>query len=215
MGDYQIVFELLIAIIVVTLVFFFGRLISSILKTKRLEDFSISPKQNELNLEKKLWKIIHWVSNLLSKVLFMDDVAKKYEKYIKSGEESYKKPVDYVTVKIIFALLMGILYIFEVGLHSLNFNFMLFLLAIILGFLFPNLLFILDDIKKRKFVSGDIVKSIIIMSNSFRAGRNVYQAIDDVVSRCDGALKEEFLHVKDDLDHGLTLGDAFERMYDV
>ena len=52
------------------------------------------------------------------------------------------------------------------------------------------------------------------MSNSFRAGRNVYQAIDDVVSRCDGALKEEFLHVKDDLDHGLTLGDAFERMYD-
>ncbi len=214
MGDYSVVFEMLIILIVVILVFFFGRLIASILRTKRLEDFSISSKSNDVNLEKSLWKIVHKISNVLNYVIFMEDVSKKYEKYIKAGEEEYKRPVDYVTVKILFALIMGLLYIFEAGLHGLKFNFIVLLLAIIFGFFFPNLLFVLDDRRKRKYVSGDILKCVIIMSNSFRVGRNAHQAVSDVIDRTDGAIQEEFKHIRDDLDHGLSLGDAFQKSYE-
>ncbi len=214
MGDYKIVFEILIIMIIIILVFFFGRLISSILKTKRLEDFSITSRGNDVNLEKRLWKIVHKISTMLNYVLFIEDVSKKYEKYIKSGEEEYKKPIDYMTVKILFALLMGLLYLFEVGLQGLKYNFIINLLFIIFGFFFPNLLFVLDDKKKRKFVSSDILKSVIIMGNSFRAGRNAYQALSDVVDRSDGAIKEEFLHIRDDVEHGLALGDAFYKAYE-
>ena len=214
MSDYKIVFEMLVIVIVVILVFFFGRLILSILKTKRLEDFSISSKSNEINLEKTLWKIVHKISDVLNYVIFMDDVSKKYEKYIKAGEEEYKRPIDYMTVKILFALIMGLLYLFETGLHGLRFNFIALLLAIIFGFFFPNLLFVLDDRRKRKYVSGDILKCVIIMSNSFRVGRNAHQAVSDVIDRTDGAIKEEFKHIRDDLEHGLSLGDAFYKAYE-
>ena len=214
MSDYKVVFEMLIVMIIVILVFFFGRLIASILKTKRLEDFSISSKGNEFNLEKSLWKIVHKISNVLNYVLFMEDVSKKYEKYIKTGEEEYKRPIDYMTVKILFALIMGLLYLFEIGLHGLKFNFIALLLAIILGFFFPNLLFVLDDKRKKKYVSGDILKCVIIMSNSFRVGRNAHQAVSDVIDRTDGAIKDEFMHIRDDLEHGLGLGDAFYKAYE-
>ncbi len=214
MSNYEILFEVIIVIIIVLLVFFFARLIASILKTKRLEDYSITPRGNDFNLEKKLWQLISSVSDVLNYVLYMEDAAKKYGKYIKSEEESYKRPIDYLTIKIVFALLMIILYMFELGLHGMHFNFFVFLLVLILGYLFPDLLFMIDDKKKRKFVSGDIVKAVIIMSNSFKSGRNAYQAVNDVIDRCDGAIKEEFVHVRDDLDHGLGLGDALERLYE-
>ena len=214
MGDYKIVFELFIIIIFVILVFFFGRLIASIIKTKRLEDFSITSRGNEFNLEKSLWKIVHKISNMLNYVLFIEDISKKYEKYIKNGEEEYKRPIDYMTVKILFALLMGLLYLFETGLHGLKYNFIVNLLFIIFGFLFPNILFMLEDNKKRRIVSGDILKCVIIMGNSFRAGRNAYHALSDVIDRSDGAIKEEFLHIRNDVEHGLSLGDAFYKSYE-
>ena len=214
MSDYKILFEIIIVIIVILLVFFFVRLLQSILKSKRLEEYSISPRGNDFNLEKKLWKIINDISDVLNYIIYMDDAAKRYEKYIKSGEESYKRPIDYITIKVVFALLMAVLYMFELGLHGLHFNFFVFLLVIIFGFLFPNLLFMLEDKQKRKYVSGDIIKVVIMMSNSFKSGRNAYQAVSDVIDRTDGAIKEEFVHVRDDLDHGLSLGDALGRLYE-
>ncbi len=214
MSDYKVLFEVLIIIIVIILVFFLTRLIVSILRSKRLEDYSISPKGNDFNLEKKLWKYINDISDVLNYIIYMEDAAKKYEKYIKSGEEEYKRPIDYITIKIVFALMMVVLYTFELGLQGLNFNFFVFLLILILGFMFPDLLFMIEDKKKRKFVSGDILKAVIIMSNSFKSGRNAYQAVSDVIDRCDGAIQDEFIHVRDDLDHGLGLGDALGRLYE-
>ena len=213
MSDYKVLFEVIIVIIVILLVFFLVRLFQSILKSKRLEEYSISPRGNDFNLEKKLWKIINNISDILNYVVYMEDAAKKYEKYIKSGEE-YKRPVDYLTIKIVFAMLMIVLYMFELGLHGLHFNFFVFLLVLIFGFMFPNLLFMLEDRRKRKIVSGDVIKIVILMSNSFKSGRNAYQAVSDVIDRTDGAIKEEFIHVRDDLDHGLGLGDALGRLYE-
>ena len=214
MSNYEVLFETLIVIIIVLLVFFLVRLFSSLMRTRRLEDFSISPKGNDFNLERKLWRLIGNISDVLNYVIYLEDAAKKYEKYIKSGEESYKKPIDYITIKIVFSLLMVILYMFELGLHGMHFNFFVFLLVLILGYLFPDLLFMLEDKRKRKFVSGDIVKAVIIMSNSFKSGRNAYQAVSDVIDRCGGAINEEFVHVRDDLEHGLGLGDALGRLYE-
>ena len=51
------------------------------------------------------------------------------------------------------------------------------------------------------------------MNNSFKANRNVEQALNDVVSRVDGPIRYEFKKIVYDLKLGFTIGEAFKRMY--
>ena len=147
-------------------------------------------------------KFIHKVSKFLSKLSFLQELAENYERFIKSEEKSYKSAMDFVTIKFLSCFFFVALYIFEVFLQGLSFNLLIFILVCCFGFLFPDFLYDCADYRTYKSIDNDIVSAIILMNNSFKANMSVCQAIDNVIKSTEGPLKEEFIKVKDDINHG-------------
>ena len=60
----------------------------------------------------------------------------------------------------------------------------------------------------------DLLSAIIIMRNSYKANRSTDEMLDDLVNRTNGRVKEELRKVKGDMKVGLSISEAFKRMYE-
>ena len=213
MDEYSALLSIASYVLVFVILYLLICLLKSICRVKRLEDYAIRDKNNNYNLENKLWKFIHKVSKFLSKLSFLQELAENYERFIKSEEKSYKSAMDFVTIKFLSCFFFVALYIFEVFLQGLSFNLLIFILVCCFGFLFPDFLYDCSDYRTYKSIDNDIVSAIILMNNSFKANMSVRQAIDNVIKSTEGPLKEEFIKVKDDINHGFLYEEAFYNMY--
>lgn len=214
MREYLEVLQIVAIFAIVLLIYLLYRLFISIIRGKRLEDYAIASSEDNFNLEFKLWMLIHRFSKLLGTIPFIKKLGIKYDKYIKDNEKSLKKGLDFIGIKIVVAVFMMFLYLFEILLHKISFNLVLFLGVIVLGFFVPNIVIFLNYRKRKQFIDNDIVAAVIIMNNCFRVGLNGTQAINSVIEKLDGPIVDEFLKIKDDMDHGIDMGASFYRMYE-
>ncbi|NCC71138.1 hypothetical protein EOM09_06160, partial [bacterium] len=100
-------------------------------------------------------------------------------------------------------------YYFSLGASLLIFVFGSYLLDISLEVKFQN---------RINRIEKDLYRSVSLLKASFEAGKTMIQAVNYFTEELDGPLQEEFIMVKNDINHGLSLEESFLRMsnrYDI
>lgn len=159
-----------------------------------------------------IWESIKKLSSLISKSEILKKYSKRFEKYISYEEKDKKSGLDYISIKFLISLILGIIYIIS-SLIRFNFNYMFLLLIIVSSFFMLDIYFAIEYKNKRKRIENDLLSAIIIMNNAFKSGMNIMQAVSIVESELDGPIKDEFKKISMDIKYGLSLETVFDRFY--
>lgn len=153
----------------------------------------------------------HSVSKLLSKSKLLCNYSSRYLVYINRNNRHQVTPMDFVTRKILVSIAFVFTIIVSNVLRGVMFSLLQILCGLIIGFYLLDIFHMFARKKDIKVVEDDLYKAISIMSNSFRAGKSIMQAISIVASETDGPLKEEFSYMLTDLNYGLDDEQVLER----
>lgn len=107
-----------------------------------------------------------------------------------------------------------VLYIVLSIFHLQKISFLPLVSAFILGFVLPGIYNLTIDQIKRKNIENNLSKAIFLINNNLQANMNIKEALIDTKEKIDGDLKLELEYVINDLNHGLSLEVAFNRMKD-
>ncbi len=165
-------------------------------------------------LSLKLWKWVKKISTVLKKSHVCKNYAKHYEKFIDFDEKDKKESMDYIAFKLIIGILFFLLKFLMMMFKLSSQNPISFLLSFGIGFFLLDIFLNLQFKKKRKEVREDLLKAVIIMNNSFKSGKNIMQAINNVKQELNGPIADEFKKIYMDITYGLSLEVVFERFYE-
>ena len=184
---------------------------------KRLDDYSLtSSKDFEEpffdSFYRGLWKTIKLFSKVLKKSEVISKYSKKFDKFITFDEKNKKDSMDFISIKFLISLFIGILYIISSFL-KITFNSYLLLLIFVCSFFIYDIYLRFQYKKRRKIIENDLLSAIIIMNNAFKSGLNIMQAVDVVKNELSGPIQDEFKRISIDIEYGLTLETVFERFY--
>ena len=116
--------------------------------------------------------------------------------------------IDAFACALIFVtlyILLSIFYIKEIDTLS-------FIMAFILGFILPGLVYLFNHEIEKKEIEKNLLKAITIINNNLQANKSIKEALIDTKDKINGKLKIELESVINDLEHGLSLEVAFKRM---
>ena len=215
MGDLITYFieGMIIGLVGVSFVFFIAFRKSFELE-KRITRFSISAISDKPisffdNVYDRYHLALRDFSKFLSKSHFVVKYSKRYEKYL---EKKTDNPIDIVATKILTALIAIIITVASDVLRRHGISGFQLVLALIVGFFIPDATLLFKYNRKQKEMENDLFKAVIIMSNAFKSGRSIMQAVKIVSEELKGPIGEEFEKVYIDLTYGLELDVVFERL---
>lgn len=213
---FIVALEIILMIFVEFIICYIIKIQGSLKLEDRISQYSITQKTKYNlpffdSLTNKLTLIIKKISKILLKSEVLKKYSNKYIKYISYNEKDQKKPMDYISLKLLFSALIFLLYLIT---SLLKFDYMLGLLIFIVSFFIPDILFKILYKQKNKILEKDLLESVIIMNNAFKSGKNILEAIEIVKNEMTGPLKEEFQKIYIDLTHGLDIDVVFNRFYE-
>lgn len=222
MKDGVIVELLIVQIILILLLFlilvYVIKVRHNIALEKKFNKYTIGRLQNkELSIFDKINifinNFIKKVSSLIEKSHLLSKYGESYERHISYDELETKKGIDYISTKIILGFVTLILYLITMMFQYVNISLIGLLLSYIIGFFIIDIYVSIEYRKKRKEISEDLLKAIIIMNNAFKSGMSIMQAIEIVKNELEGAIGDEFKKIYLDMSYGLTIETVFDRFY--
>lgn len=186
---------------------------------KKFSKYTVDPLVNkETSISDKIIIILHnlviKVSSIIKKSKVLSDYGKSYEKHITYDQLEKRSGIDYISIKLLLGVFTSILYIITMMFQYVRISFIGILLSFLIGFFVIDIFIQIEYRKKRKQISDDLLKAIIIMNNAFKSGMSIMQAIEIVKNELDGAIGDEFKKIHLDLSYGLTIEVVFSRFYE-
>ena len=120
--------------------------------------------------------------------------------------------MDIVSNKIFVSLVALVITIISDVLRGKSFGVMQIIISLLVGFYIPDIFLLINEKKRRKQIEDDLFKAVLIMSNAFKSGRSIMQAVEIVSKELDGPISEEFKKMYIDLTYGLELDVVFDRL---
>lgn len=212
-----IIVQSVIVITLVVLVFQIVKLKNAIDLEKRILRFSIfSITEKPVSFFDKLGsyydKLIKIISRIIGKSKAIVNFSNRYKKYLDSTKVIRENTLDILSNKILISLLALIITVISDVLRRQDVSILQILLSLLVGFFIPDVFLYLNYKRKQKRIEEDLLKAVIIMSNAFKSGRSIMQAVEVVSKELDGPISEEFRKMYIDLTYGLELEIAFERL---
>lgn len=212
-----IIVQSVIVITLVVLVFQIVKLKNAIDLEKRILRFSIfSITEKPVSFFDKLGsyygKLIRIISKFIGKSKAIVNFSNRYKKYLDSTKVIRENTLDILSNKILISLLALIITVISDVLRRQDISILQILLSLLVGFFIPDVFLYLNYKRKQKRIEEDLLKAVIIMSNAFKSGRSIMQAVEVVSKELDGPISEEFRKMYIDLTYGLELEIAFERL---
>lgn len=211
--------QILIAIVLILCIFYIIKVRLDIKLEDKFDKYTVKKRvDNQQSIFDRLFSffrnMIFKLSLYLKKSKVASDYGKTYEKYITYERIDKINGIDFVSIKIIAGLLLVLIYLVTEAVQNDKFSLAGILLSYLIGFFIVDLFLFIEYKRRRKEVSEDLLKAIIIMNNSFKSGMSIIQAIEIVKNELDGAIGDEFKKIYMDLSYGLTIEEAFTRFYE-
>ena len=212
-----IAIQLFLLILLIIAFIFFFKVKRAIALERRITKFStISINDKSLSFFDYLLfrynKLISKITNVLLKSKLIVSYSKTYEKYIDKTKIVPNKKVDIISNKILISIIAIIITILSDILRRQSINPVQILIALIIGFFIPDIILRITYKSKQKQIEQDLLKAVLIMSNAFKSGRSIMQAVEIVSKELDGPISDEFKKMYIDLTYGLELELVFERL---
>ncbi|MFA5602610.1 MAG: type II secretion system F family protein [Bacilli bacterium] len=155
--------------------------------------------------------IIRGITLILSKSKRIKKNAnKKYKKFIKD-EKLNILPVDIISIKTLSAIVLFIFYIILLNLTKKNITDFPLLIILIIGYYLPNIYYFYDYKKRIKSIEKDILNTITILNNAYKAGKSTLQAVE-IIAGQESPIGREFNLLYNDLIMGIEFETAFNRL---
>lgn len=215
-----LIFQVIIAIIIVFLIIFFIKIKSNLKLEKRFSYFSLNTLNEEKELSfldyifNKLWKFVHNYAKFLNHFKCFRKYGLKYEKYIPSKNKFKINGTDYVVIKFITGLIVVLVAVIYNIINRNNINFLIYVILFLFSYTIVDILLDIKFKRKIKNVKKDLYKTIIIMNNSFKSGKTILKAVDNVRKSLTGDIADEYNKIYTDLCYGLSIESAFQRFYE-
>ena len=116
------------------------------------------------------------------------------------------KPEEFISVCILFYVALSML------LYAITRNFYVSIFVGIIGWFIP-VLFVKRRIKlRKKAINEQLADTIILISNSLKAGYSFFQSIDAVCKEMPAPISEEFAKMQNKINLGMTVEDALQEL---
>ncbi len=184
---------------------------------KRITRFStISLTDRPLSFFDKLNSKYNYLINKITKILSKSKILAKYslryDKYLDKTKVIRDKSMDIVSSKVLVSLIAFVITLISDVLRGQSFTLFQIILSLIVGFFIPDVFLVIKQKRKQKQIEEDLFKAVLIMSNAFKSGRSIMQAVEIVYKELDGPISEEFKKMYIDLTYGLELDVVFDRL---
>lgn len=201
-------------IVLVTQIMKFKRIISLENRILKFSVFSITDKSVSFSekVEDYYLKLIKRISTVVSKSKLAVRHSKVYDKYLDKTKIVRSSAIDIISNKILISFITFLIMIISDVLRQQPIGMFQVLISILFGYFLPDIFLVLSFKQKQKRIEEDFLKAIIIMSNAFKSGRSIMQAVEFVSKELDGPVSEEFKKMYIDLTYGLELEVVFERL---
>ena len=211
--------QILLVAVLITVLFYAIKGRRFLMLDKKFNKYTVMPLvHREISIGDRIvnWAngVIKKFSNVISRSKVLTDYGKSYEKHISFDKLENRSGIDYISIKFLLGFGTSILYIITLAFHTSAISFYIILLSFLAGFFIIDIFIQIDYGKRRKEISDDLLKAIIMMNNSFMSGMSIMQAIDIVKNELDGAIGDEFKKIYLDMTYGLTIEVVFNRFYD-
>ena len=151
-------------------------------------------------------------SKSLSKSKVLVSYSKRYDKYLDKTKIIRDKAMDIIANKILISVIALVITIISDVLRGQSLSVFQVIITLLIGFFIPDIFLIIDNKRKQKQIENDLFKAVLIMSNAFKSGRSIMQAVEIVSKELDGPISEEFKKMYIDLTYGLSLDVVFDRL---
>ena len=211
-----LIFQIIAVIILFIIILEIQKVIRANKLEKRIGKYGIDSLDNTTFslfdlIEKKIRNIIKTISSILNKSHFFKKISKKYNKYVNVIDTYNLKPIDFISLKIIFIVGFILILIISNIIRNELLTITQFLVAFLIGYFLLDIILILNKLFRKKQIEDDMLKAIMIMNNAFKSGRTTMQAIEVVKDELTGSVGEEFKKMYLDISYGLSLDVAFDR----
>ena len=184
---------------------------------KRIAKYSIEPINDKSvslfdKLLNKYYKFLVKVKKIIGDLKTLQKYSKKYDKYVNVVNKIYKDGMDFVTNKIIVSFIFIFIAIFSKTIQYELLKFYEICLPLLVGFFIPDIVYAYSFKRHCAMIENDLLQAIMIMNNAFKSGRSITQAIYLVTTELDGPVAEEFKKVYMEINLGLSIEVAFERL---
>lgn len=133
----------------------------------------------------------------------------KYNKYLYGMDDS--NAIIFIINKLLIASIFVLLIIISNTIQGSVISFFTFIICFIIGYYIYDIYLIYSLKLRKKKIKNDMLRSVIIMSNSFKAGKSILQAVTIASETLPKPISIEFKKIKEDMSYGLSADIAFNR----
>lgn len=184
---------------------------------KRIAKYSIEPLTDKSislfdKFLTKYYKFLIKIKKIIYSSKVLQKYAKKYDKYVNVVNYVYKDGMDFVANKLVISFIFIFIAIFSKTIQYDLLNFYEICLPLLFGFFIPDIVYAYSFKKHCATIENDLLQAIMIMNNAFKSGRSITQAIYLVTTELDGPVALEFKKVYTEINLGLSIEVAFQRL---
>lgn len=185
-------------------------------KAKRISRYSIEPIVNNYSSysDRVLYSYYRFVKKMrvyVKKSFYLKKSAKRYDKYISYKNHNVIEGIDFITTKIVIAMVFIVFTVFSQVFSLRILNFFDFVINFVIGYYILDIYLHFSYKKKKKKMANDLLRAVIVMNNAFKSGKSTLQAIKITGDELEGPLKEEFKKIYLDMKYGLSVDTVFDR----
>lgn len=215
-SSYLLGFQIILIFIAIVLLYRFIKYKRSISYEKRLIRYSVEAVYDRRvsvmdAFVKQYMSLITRISNVLNKSALLRKSSQKYEKYIPLYKETYKDGIDFISVKLLVAILFVVIAIFSKTIQFEVLAMYEVFVPFVFGYILPDIIYMTKYKIHGTRIENDLLQAIIIMNNAFKSGRSITQAVELVTKELDGPIAEEFKKMHLEISFGLSIDVVFKR----
>lgn len=208
--------QLFIVAFLIIVIFFLIRYRKAIYYENKIQRYCVKPiKDKKIGIldkvEYQLYQGLSKMSKYLKKSVFLTRYSRKYEKYMGLFPVENKEAMNFVTLKLLVALLLVVITFFSKTIQFKVLHFYDLFIPFVFGFFLPNVIYKIKYKIYRNRLENDLLQAIIVMNNAFKSGRSITQAVELVTHELKGPICEEFKKMLLELSFGLSVEVVFNR----
>ena len=176
---------------------------------KRLSDYSVHGMDDTISVMDRVG--ISYRS-FLSRFQNSDKLKKhadRYRKYVVLGDNDH--PVFFIIRKLIIGFGFTFLVVISSFLNGKFVSFFGIIFSFIFGYYLYDIYLYFYVKYKKKRIKNDMLRAVILMNNSFKAGKSIMQAVYIASEELPKAIGMEFRRIYQDMSYGLSADLAFQR----
>lgn len=211
MNELTNILQFIAIIFIAYILYLIYKYIKAIIKLNRIKSYSlnISNKDNQSSIIKLLFKL----TNILEKLKIFNKSGHTYDQYIDNNSK-LNKGLDYISIKLLTGILLIIIYLFTSFLYKSNISVLIIIVNFILGYILPDFYCLYLSSINKEITNRDLINTFLIINSSYASGLSTEQVLLETSNRTTGNIKKEINHVLNDLKMGMSLHQAFKKMYD-